>query len=108
MKWLRRANIGPVFGPKIGLIQNSDKVASIILGGGIAKHYLLNAAIFRDGFEYSIYITTANEFDGSDSGGNQEEAISWAKINPKAKRVKINADATLVFPLLVAGTIFKK
>jgi len=87
------------------LIQNSDKVASIILGGGIAKHYLLNAAIFREGFEYSIYLTTATEFDGSDSGGNQEEAISWAKINPKAKKVKINADATLIFPLLVAGTI---
>jgi len=91
----------------IKLIQNADKTASIILGGGIAKHYLLNAAIFRDGFEYSIYITTANEYDGSDSGGNQEEAISWAKINPKAKRVKVIADATLIFPLLVAGTIYK-
>jgi deoxyhypusine synthase len=85
------------------LIQNADKVASVVLGGGIAKHYLLNAAIFREGFEYSIYITTANEFDGSDSGGNQEEAISWAKINPKAKRVKVIADATLVFPLLVSS-----
>ena len=85
------------------LMQNTDKAASIILGGGIAKHYLLNAALFRDGFDYSIYITTANEYDGSDSGGNQEEAISWAKINPNAQRVKIVADATLIFPLLIAG-----
>ncbi len=87
------------------LIQNTKKTGCIILGGGIAKHYLLNAAIFKDGFEYSIYITTANEFDGSDSGGNQEEAISWAKIKPNAQRVKIVADATLIFPLLIAGTI---
>ena len=84
-------------------MQNTEKAASIILGGGIAKHYLLNAALFRDGFDYSIYITTANEYDGSDSGGNQEEAISWAKINPNAQRVKIVADATLIFPLLIAG-----
>mgnify|MGYP001176197332 FL=1 len=87
------------------ILQNTPKAGCIILGGGIAKHFLLNSAIFREGFEYSIYITTANEYDGSDSGGNQEEAISWAKIKPNASRVKIVADATLIFPLLVAGTI---
>jgi len=89
------------------LLQNTPKAGCIVLGGGIAKHFLLNSAIFREGFEYSIYITTANEYDGSDSGGNQEEAISWAKIKPNAQRVKIVADATLIFPLLIAGTIKK-
>lgn len=90
------------------ILQNTPKAGCIILGGGIAKHFLLNSAIFREGFEHSIYITTANEFDGSDSGGNQEEAISWAKIKPNASRVKIVADATLIFPLLVAGIIKNK
>ena len=89
------------------LMQNADKTVCIILGGGIAKHYLLNAALYREGFDSSIYITTAAEFDGSDSGGNQEEAISWAKIKPDAQRVKIVADATLIFPLLVASVINK-
>ena len=89
------------------LLQNTNKAGCIVLGGGIAKHFLLNAAIFREGFEYSIYITTANEYDGSDSGGNQEEAISWAKIKPNASRVKVVADATLIFPLLIAGTLSK-
>jgi deoxyhypusine synthase len=88
-------------------LQNTPKAGCIVLGGGIAKHFLLNSAIFREGFDYSIYITTANEFDGSDSGGNQEEAISWAKIKPNAVRVKVVADATLIFPLLVAGSIVK-
>jgi deoxyhypusine synthase len=87
------------------ILQNTNKAGCIVLGGGIAKHFLLNSAIFREGFDYSIYITTANEYDGSDSGGNQEEAISWAKIKPNASRVKVVADATLIFPLLVAGTI---
>src|SRR3989344_832403 len=54
------------------LMQNCDKAGSLILGGGISKHYLLNAAIFREGFEYSIYVNTAVDYDGSDSGGNQE------------------------------------
>jgi len=90
------------------MLQNANKTGCVVLGGGIAKHFLLNSAIFREGFEYSIYITTANEYDGSDSGGNQEEAISWAKIKPNAQRVKVVADATLIFPLLIAGTFAKK
>ena len=87
------------------LLQNASSAGCIVLGGGIAKHYLLNAAIFREGFEYSIYITTATEHDGSDSGGNQEEAISWAKIKPTASRVKVIGDATILFPLLIASTL---
>ncbi len=90
------------------LLMNQEQAASIILGGGISKHFLLNAAIFRDGFEYSIYLTTAAEFDGSDSGGNQEEAISWAKIKPDAKRIKVLADATITFPILVSSIKYNK
>jgi len=90
------------------ILQNTNKKGCVVLGGGISKHFLLNSAIFGEGFDYSIYITTANEFNGSDSGGNQEEAISWAKIKPDASRVKIVADATLIFPLLVAGVIGTK
>ena len=85
------------------LLMNQEKTASLILGGGISKHFLLNAAIFRDGFEYSIYLTTAQEFDGSDSGGDQEEAISWSKIKSDAKRVKVISDATITFPILVSS-----
>ena len=90
------------------MLMNADKTGCIILGGGIAKHFLLNSAIFREGFEYSIYITTAAEYDGSDSGGNQEEAISWDKIKANALRTKIVADATLIFPLLIAAIANKK
>jgi deoxyhypusine synthase len=88
------------------MLMNSEKTAGIILGGGISKHFLLNSAIFRDGLDYSIYITTSHSFDGSDSGGNQEEAISWAKIKPNADRVIVNCEATIAFPLLIAS-VFK-
>ena len=85
-----------------------DKRGALILGGGIAKHYLLNANIFKEGLNYAVYISTAQFYDGSDSGGNQEEAVSWQKIHPDAMRVKVYAEATLVFPLLVAATFAKK
>jgi len=92
----------------IDCVLNCPKTGGIILGGGISKHYLLNAQIFREGFDYSVYISTADSYDASDSGGNQEEAITWAKIKPNAPRVKVHAEASIVFPLLVAATFAKK
>lgn len=85
----------------------TEKLGAIILGGGIAKHYLLNANILREGLDYAVYITTAHEFDGSDSGGNQEEAKTWAKIKVDAPTIKIKCEFTIAFPLLVAGTFAK-
>ncbi|MBR9691361.1 deoxyhypusine synthase family protein [Candidatus Woesearchaeota archaeon] len=92
----------------IDYVVNCKKTAGIILGGGISKHYMLNSQIFREGFDYSVYISTATEHDASDSGGNQEEAISWAKIKPNAPRVKVYSEASIAFPLLVAASFAKK
>ena len=47
------------------------------------------------------------EFDGSDSGASPDEAISWGKIKIDASPVKVSADATLVFPLIVSQTFYK-
>ncbi|PIN79790.1 deoxyhypusine synthase [Candidatus Woesearchaeota archaeon CG10_big_fil_rev_8_21_14_0_10_34_8] len=85
-----------------------EKTGAIILGAGIAKHFILNANIFKEGLDYTVYINTAQEFDGSDSGAQIEEAITWGKVKPSAKHVKIHADATIVFPLVVAATFGKK
>lgn len=81
---------------------NQEKTAAIILGGGISKHYTLNANIFKEGLDYAVYINTAQGFDGSDSGGNIEEAISWAKIKTNAMSAKVNCDVSIAFPILVA------
>ena len=45
---------------------HAEKLGAILLGGGISKHYLLNANILREGLDYAVYMTTAQEFDGSD------------------------------------------
>ncbi|MBS3162517.1 deoxyhypusine synthase [Candidatus Woesearchaeota archaeon] len=87
----------------IDLALNSEKSGAIILGAGVVKHFILNANIFREGLNYAVYINTSEEYDGSDSGATAEEAMSWGKINTNADYVKIHADATIIFPLLVAG-----
>lgn len=53
-------------------------------------------------------MNTASEFDGSDSGARPDEAISWGKIKKDATPVKIHAEASLIFPLLVAQTFAKR
>lgn len=82
----------------------SKKTGVIILGGGVIKHHVLNANLMRNGADFSVYINTANEFDGSDSGARPDEAKSWGKIKLDVEAVKIFADATIIFPLLVAQT----
>ncbi|XP_029165846.1 probable deoxyhypusine synthase [Nylanderia fulva] len=76
----------------------------IIVGGGVIKHHICNANLMRNGADYAVFINTSSEFDGSDSGARPEEAISWGKIRKNATPVKVCADATLVFPLLVGET----
>ncbi|MEK6888940.1 MAG: deoxyhypusine synthase [Nanoarchaeota archaeon] len=78
------------------------KSGAIILGAGVVKHAILNANMLRNGLDYAVYINTAQEYDGSDAGALPEEAISWGKILPNAESVKVFADATIVFPILVA------
>ncbi|MDD2493356.1 MAG: deoxyhypusine synthase family protein, partial [Bacilli bacterium] len=84
-----------------------DKTGIILLGTGVVKHHICNANMFRNGADYAVYINTSPEYDGSDSGALPEEAVSWGKIAPNAKRVKVYSEASLVFPLIVAKTFVK-
>ena len=79
-----------------------EKSGVIILGSGVVKHSILHAHLYRNGADYAVYINTAEEFDGSDSGANPDEAVSWGKIRKNAESVKVHGDATIIFPLIVA------
>ncbi|KAI1884466.1 hypothetical protein AGOR_G00226680 [Albula goreensis] len=92
---IRRVNSKAVFAKRTGMI---------ILGGGLVKHHISNANLMRNGADYAVFVNTGQEFDGSDSGARPDEAVSWGKIRMDAKPVKVYADASLVFPLLVAET----
>jgi deoxyhypusine synthase len=86
---------------------NAEKTGIMLLGAGVIKHHICNANLFRDGADYALYINTAQEFDGSDAGARPDEAVSWGKIRPEAKSVKVYGDATIIFPLVVAGAFRK-
>jgi deoxyhypusine synthase len=89
------------------LAVQSHCTGQIIIGGGLVKHHTCNANLMRNGANYSVYINTGQEFDGSDSGASPDEAQSWGKIRIDAKPVKVSADASLVFPLIVSQTFAK-
>ncbi|KDN36197.1 putative deoxyhypusine synthase [Tilletiaria anomala UBC 951] len=83
------------------------KAGIIILGGGVCKHQIANAMLFRNGADYAVFINTGQEFDGSDSGARPDEAVSWGKIKSAergGKCIKVSCDASIAFPLLVAAT----
>jgi len=100
-------------GLKIDLIKDEKKLMEImfsarrlgglIIGGGISKHHTIWWAQFKDGLDYAVYITTAVEYDGSLSGAQPREAISWNKIKPSSKNIVVYGDATVVLPFIVAG-----
>jgi deoxyhypusine synthase len=89
------------------LAVQSHATGQIIIGGGLVKHHVCNANLMRNGANYSVYINTGQEFDGSDSGASPDEAISWGKIRIDAKPVKVSCDATIVWPLIVSQTFAK-
>uniref|UniRef100_A0A2C9JE45 Deoxyhypusine synthase n=1 Tax=Biomphalaria glabrata TaxID=6526 RepID=A0A2C9JE45_BIOGL len=76
----------------------------VILGGGIIKHHTCNANLMRNGADFSVFVNTACEFDGSDAGAKPDEAVSWGKIKLTAKPVKVYGEATVIFPILVGET----
>lgn len=98
LKDLRRLNTMAVKAANSGMI---------IIGGGVIKHHICNANLMRNGADYAVYLNTASEYDGSDSGARPDEAVSWGKIKSDASPVKIYGDATLIFPLLVGETFAK-
>jgi len=90
-----------------GLIFKAKKSGALMIGGGISKHHTLWWNQYRDGLDYVVYITTAQEFDGSLSGALVREAISWGKVTQKAKQTTIHAEATTILPFLYSALLAK-
>jgi deoxyhypusine synthase len=83
----------------------ADSTGLLVVGAGLPKHHAIMTNLFRGGADYAVYISTGMEGDGSLSGAPPSEAVSWGKIKPDETRnyVQVEAEATLVVPLLVAG-----
>jgi deoxyhypusine synthase len=87
------------------LVFTAKKTGALIVGGGISKHHTIWWNQFKDGLDYVVYVSTADEWDGSLSGARPREAVSWGKISAKAKRAMIEGDASVILPVMVSSLV---
>ena len=87
------------------IVFTSKRAGAIMIGGGISKHHVIWWNQFRDGLDYAVYLTTAEEYDGSLSGARIREAVSWGKVKESAKYTTVEGDATITLPILVSAVL---
>jgi deoxyhypusine synthase len=93
------------------IIKSADEHGTIIVGGGVPRNWTQQIFPMLDqfkkidkmGFEYSVRISTAMEYDGGLSGSTLSEARSWGKYTLESKHVSVWCDATIALPLLITG-----
>jgi deoxyhypusine synthase len=83
----------------------AKETGAIIIGGGISKHHTIWWNQFRGGLDHAVYLTTAPEYDGSLSGAQVREAVSWGKVKEGADQIIVEGDATITLPIIVASLI---
>jgi len=86
-------------------VYEAKKAGALLVGGGISKHHTLWWNQFRNGLDYAVYVSTADEWDGSLSGARPREAVSWGKISQQAKKIMIEGDASLILPIMVSALV---
>ena len=79
------------------------KVAGLcVVGGGVPKNFILQSLQFcPNSATYAIQITMDRPEQGGLSGATLREAISWGKINEKAKYSTVISDATIALPIIL-------
>lgn len=87
------------------IIFHAPETGAIIIGGGISKHHVIWWNQFRGGLDYAVYMTTALEYDGSLSGAQVREAVSWGKVKETAEHVTVEGDATITLPMAVSSLV---
>jgi deoxyhypusine synthase len=90
------------------ITSDAKETGALVLGGGISKHHVIWWNLFRGGLDWACYITTASEFDGSLSGAQLREAVSWGKVKEKARQASLYAEVTTVLPLVVSYVMTKR
>lgn len=84
-------------------VLSQEKIGAIIIGGSVPKHFIMNACMTREGADYTVYLNTGYEGEGSNAGASPDEAKSWGKAMHNGNTVKVWGEATLTFPILIAA-----
>ena len=97
------------------IIRESKEYGTLIIGGGVPRNWAQQifpmldeiGQIKRMGYDYSVRIHTATEYDGGLSGSTFLEAKSWGKYSLESKHVSVWCDATIALPILITGLLQK-
>jgi deoxyhypusine synthase len=97
--------------------RTGGKSATIILGGGSPKNFLLQTepqiqevlGLEEKGHDYFIQFTDARVDTGGLSGATPGEAVSWGKVDPEqlVDTVVCYVDTTIALPVLTAYALAK-
>ncbi|MHA2183413.1 MAG: deoxyhypusine synthase family protein [Promethearchaeota archaeon] len=95
------------------IIRKSKEYGTLIIGGGVPRNWAQQIFpmldefdnIDRLGYNYSVRIHTAMEYDGGLSGSTFSEAKSWGKYDLESKHVSVWCDATIALPFLITGLL---
>jgi len=92
--------------------RTAKRTAVILLGGGVPKNYINQAApmleclgIEVEGHTYAVQVTTDDPKWGGLSGCTFEEAQSWGKVGQLSKFATVYLDATIGLPILVSSAL---
>ena len=95
------------------IVRKYKEYGTIIIGGGVPRNWAQQIFPMLDqfdkitnmGYNYSIRIHTAMEYDGGLSGSTFSEAKSWGKYALESKHVSVWCDATIALPILITGLL---
>jgi deoxyhypusine synthase len=95
------------------IIKSSKEFGTFIIGGGVPRNWAQQIFPLLDqidqietmGYNYSVRIHTATEYDGGLSGCTVSESKSWGKYSLNSRYVSIWCDATIALPILITGLL---
>jgi deoxyhypusine synthase len=88
-----------------GIVTEQKKTGAIMLGGGLTKHFTMGSTILRGGLDMAVQITLDRPEGGSLGGAPLVEGVSWQKVQTGANFETVIGDATILFPLIVLGSL---
>ncbi|MHA2283294.1 MAG: deoxyhypusine synthase family protein [Promethearchaeota archaeon] len=94
-------------------IKSAKKTGTVIIGGGVPRNWAQQIFPLLDqleqldtiGYDYSVRIHTATEYDGGLSGCTVSESKSWGKYSLDSRSVSVWCDATIALPILITGLL---
>ncbi|NVM38416.1 MAG: deoxyhypusine synthase family protein [Candidatus Lokiarchaeota archaeon] len=95
------------------IVKKHEEYGTIIVGGGVPRNWAQQIfpmldqfdKITKMGYNYSVRIHSAMEYDGGLSGSTFSEAKSWGKYSLESKHVSVWCDATIALPILITGLL---